>query len=94
MPSRLSKAFQSLQSDFTVFAFGSVRDYQRDDANALQYNNHGLLFRLADSLSRTWDLGMTAFGGPPVLFQILYRRFVEGKGGKVPWIDEQTVRLI
>jgi hypothetical protein len=39
------------------------------------------------------DLGFTAFGSPPVHFQILYRRFVEG-GGKTPWIDEQTVRIL
>jgi len=42
---------------------------------------------------RTWDLGFTAFGGPPVHFQILHRRFVEGIGfgGGSKWIDEQTV---
>jgi hypothetical protein len=40
-----------------------------------------------------WDLGFTAFGGPPVHFQILHRRFVEGKGfqGGSKWLDEQTV---
>lgn len=37
-----------------------------------------------------WDLGFTAFGGPPVHFQILHRRFVEGKGG-AKWLDEQAV---
>jgi chromate transport protein ChrA len=37
------------------------------------------------------DLGLTAFGGPPVHFQILYKRFVEGSGGRTKWIDEQTV---
>jgi hypothetical protein len=42
-----------------------------------------------------WDLGFTAFGGPPVHFQILHRRFVEGKGfgGGSKWIDEQTVSI-
>lgn len=29
--------------------------------------------------------------GPPVHFQIIYRRFVEGAGGKTRWVDEQTV---
>lgn len=48
--------------------------------------------RLLDVLARTYDLGFTAFGGPPVHFQILHRRFVDGMG-KPPWIDEQTVRL-
>src|ERR1700753_1393622 len=47
--------------------------------------------RLVDVFLRTWDLGFTAFGGPPVHFQILHRRFVEGKGGRLKWIDEQTV---
>jgi hypothetical protein len=46
--------------------------------------------RLLEVFLRTWDLGFTAFGGPPVHFQIIYHRFVEGKGGKA-WIDEQTV---
>jgi chromate transport protein ChrA len=32
---------------------------------------------------------LTAFGGPPVHFQILHRRFVDAPGNK-PWIDEQT----
>ena len=43
---------------------------------------------------RMWDLGFTAFGGPPVHFQILHRRFVEGLGfgGGSKWIDEQAVR--
>lgn len=45
---------------------------------------------------RMWDLGFTAFGGPPVHFQILHRRFVEGLGfgGGSKWLDEQTVRTI
>lgn len=68
-----------------------LQQYQRDQANALPQNDGDLLFRLVDSLSRTWDLGLTAFGGPPVLFQIVQRRFVEGKD-KVAWVDEQTVR--
>ncbi|EPS34976.1 hypothetical protein PDE_09941 [Penicillium oxalicum 114-2] len=46
--------------------------------------------RLIDVFVRTWDLGFIAFGGPPVHFQILHRRFVEGNGGKEKWVDEQT----
>jgi hypothetical protein len=53
-----------------------------------------LLSRLVDVFLRTWDLGFTAFGGPPVHFQILHARFVEGKEGKEKWVDEQTVRII
>lgn len=47
--------------------------------------------RLLDVFLRTWDLGFTAFGGPPVHFQILHHRFVEGQGGNEQWVDEQTV---
>jgi hypothetical protein len=68
----------------------AIHEYTRDRQNALQGNNQKLVLRLADVLWRTWDLGFTAFGGPPVHFQILHRRFVDGHGG-VPWIDEQTV---
>jgi chromate transport protein ChrA len=46
--------------------------------------------RLTDVFMRTWDLGFTAFGGPPVHFQILHRRFVEHPT-KRPWMDEQMV---
>ncbi|KAL2817606.1 chromate transporter-domain-containing protein [Aspergillus granulosus] len=42
--------------------------------------------RLLEVLLKTWDLGFTAFGGPPVHFQILHKRFVE----KEKWVDEQT----
>lgn len=48
-----------------------------------------LFQRFSDVFLRTWDLGFTSFGGPPVHFQILHRRFVNGLG-KTPWIDEQT----
>ncbi|KAF2420701.1 putative chromate ion transporter [Tothia fuscella] len=51
--------------------------------------NNSLLARFVDVFLRTWDLGFTAFGGPPVHFQIIYARFVDGKGG-AKWIDEQT----
>ncbi|QRV82398.1 chromate ion transporter [Ceratobasidium sp. AG-Ba] len=45
--------------------------------------------KLIKVLLRTFDLGFTAFGGPPVHFQILYQRFVDGDG-KMPLVDEQT----
>ncbi|EXJ64298.1 hypothetical protein A1O7_00634 [Cladophialophora yegresii CBS 114405] len=67
----------------------AIHEYTRDRQNALQANNQKLALRLADVLWRTCDLGFTAFGGPPVHFQILHKRFVDGHGG-VPWIDEQT----
>lgn len=46
--------------------------------------------RLLDVFLRTWDLGFTAFGGPPVHFRIFHQRFVQGKTGE-KWVDEQTV---
>jgi len=53
-------------------------------------NTSKLTTRLLDVFLRTFDLGFTAFGGPPVHYQIFHRRFVDGLG-KTPWIDEQTV---
>ncbi|EPE32815.1 hypothetical protein GLAREA_05827 [Glarea lozoyensis ATCC 20868] len=40
---------------------------------------------LRDVLIKNWHLGFTAFGGPPVHFQILHKKFVD----KHKWIDEQ-----
>lgn len=50
-----------------------------------------LLPRLLTVLSRTWDLGLTAFGGPPVHFQILHSRFVTGHPNRpsTQWLSEQ-----
>jgi hypothetical protein len=69
-----------------------ARDRTRDQRNALQANQEKLVHRLLDVFLRTWDLGFISFGGPPVHFQILHKRFVEAGGPKAPWIDEQTVR--
>ncbi|CAG7935241.1 unnamed protein product [Penicillium salamii] len=60
------------------------------DSRGNEESKGPLLSRLLDVFLRTWDLGFTAFGGPPVHFQILHSRFVEGKGGKEKWVDEQT----
>lgn len=69
------------------------RTFSEDDLDPpYQANTSKLSTRLLDVLSRTFDLGLTAFGGPPVHFHILHRRFVDGLG-KTPWIDEQTVSL-
>jgi hypothetical protein len=68
----------------------AIHDYTRDHRNALRANNEKLVLRLGDVFWRTWDLGFTAFGGPPAHFGILHKRFVDGNGG-VPWVDEQTV---
>jgi hypothetical protein len=72
----------------------SLRAHTRSQRNnSFQANTELLRWRLAEMFVRTWDLGFTAFGGPPVHFQILHRRFVQGVGfgGESKWIDEQTV---
>ncbi|KAI9674087.1 MAG: hypothetical protein M1817_001905 [Caeruleum heppii] len=38
-----------------------------------------------DMLKHNWHLGFTAFGGPPVHFQIFHKKFVD----ELHWIDEQ-----
>lgn len=69
----------------------SLVNQRRRQSNPVQ-ESPSLLSRLANVFVRTWDLGFTAFGGPPVHFRIMYQRFVEGKGGKQKWVNEQTVR--
>ena len=71
----------------------SVRAYTRKRrSTSLQASAGDLGRRLAEVAAKMWDLGFTAFGGPPVHFQILHRRFVDGKGRfGAKWIDEQTV---
>ncbi|EXJ70985.1 uncharacterized protein A1O5_05978 [Cladophialophora psammophila CBS 110553] len=69
--------------------YHAVREYARDEGNAYNANTEKLLLRVADVFGRTWDLGFTAFGGPPVHFRIQHQRFVEGRNGKTPWIDER-----
>lgn len=49
--------------------------------------NKSLLDRCVEVAVHTWDLGFTAFGGPPVHFRILHERFVE----REKWVDEQDV---
>ncbi|KAF2017690.1 chromate ion transporter-like protein [Aaosphaeria arxii CBS 175.79] len=74
-------------------AISSLRTHIRSQRNSsLQANTEKLQWCLAEVFMRTWDLGFTAFGGPPVHFQILHRRFVQGVGfgGGSKWIDEQT----
>lgn len=78
----------------------SLRDHTRARTRtrrnaSLQANTEKLGGRLAEVFTKTWDLGFTAFGGPPVHFQILHRRFVEGVGfNGSKWIDEQTVSCV
>jgi len=77
--------------------FSRLRELARrppSNTTPFQGNHNTLPNRLVDVFLRTWDLGFTAFGGPPVHFQILHQRFVDGKGGKQKWVDEETVRAI
>ncbi|CAG8228695.1 unnamed protein product [Penicillium nalgiovense] len=75
-------------------ALSSLARLNQKQASRVLSENEGpvkpLPSRLLDVFLRTWDLGFTAFGGPPVHFQILHSRFVEGKGDKEKWVDEQT----
>lgn len=68
------------------------RHRSRRAARAETDGDESLLSRLVDVFLRTWDLGFTAFGGPPVHFGIFHKRFVEGTTGE-KWVDEQTVSL-
>ena len=81
LPPKLKAGFRELRS---------LMVRKPPEANGSK-SNIPLSSRLVDVFLRTWDLGFTAFGGPPVHFQILHQRFVEGKGGKEKWVDEQTV---
>lgn len=67
--------------------FIAVRDHARDQRQAYQASTKILAWRIADVVSRTWDLGFTSFGGPAVHFQLLHRRFVDSNGREAPWVD-------
>ncbi|KAK9327237.1 hypothetical protein V1520DRAFT_62228 [Lipomyces starkeyi] len=67
-----------------LYLIRTLREQTHDPRNAFQANNEKLAWRIGDVFARTWDLGFTTFGGPPVHFQILHQRFVEGRGGKAP----------
>ncbi|KAJ5739742.1 chromate transporter-domain-containing protein [Penicillium manginii] len=74
---------------------GSIRSLQQKwrsyaETRRNSHDEDPLARRMLDVFLRTWDLGFIAFGGPPVHFQIFHARFVEGKGGKQKWVDEQT----
>ncbi|KAK7190036.1 hypothetical protein DPSP01_006333 [Paraphaeosphaeria sporulosa] len=75
----------------TLSSFRRMRQLASSSSQTTGSKSSTLAWRLAEVATRTWDLGFTAFGGPPVHFQILYRRFVEGQGHfGAKWIDEQT----
>lgn len=68
-----------------------VRTYQLDQANSCMANRNSLSLRLFDVFLRTWHLGATSFGGPPVHYAIIHRQFVEEHDGYAPWLDVCTV---
>ncbi|KAG9695104.1 chromate transporter, partial [Aureobasidium melanogenum] len=92
MHSSIQNALRHLRPEYMPFSFRTVHEHQRDASNACKPNTQHLPFRLADVFLRIWDLGFTAFGGPPVHFQILHQRFVESRGAYAAWVDEQTYR--
>jgi hypothetical protein len=75
----------------------------RHVADLMYINSSNIWDRTVDMTLANWHLGFTAFGGPPVHFQIvrttvslicmvsnmlqLHKKFVE----KYKWIDEQLV---
>jgi hypothetical protein len=83
-----------LKTMSTVSEFGqswkALRELIRRKLDSTTSSNESLSSRLLEVFLRTWDLGLIAFGGSGVHFQIFYVRFVEAKGGE-KWIDEQTV---
>jgi hypothetical protein len=86
----------SIEQTMPLHSIISSLRRSRRDAPSLQANTETLRWRLLEIFMRMWDLGFTSFGGPPVHFQILHRRFVEGVGvqGGSKWLDYQTVSSI
>ncbi|KAL2869764.1 chromate transporter [Aspergillus lucknowensis] len=82
--SRFLSSLRSLQRKLHCHAESGAT--ARSGSGHLEHQQQTLPLRLLDVFLRTWDLGFTAFGGPPVHFQILHARFVE----KEKWVDEQT----
>lgn len=66
--------------------FNFVRAHSRSENDHTKFRD-----RLAEVVKETWYLGFTAFGGPPVHFQIFHKKFVERRTNREPWLDEQTV---
>lgn len=91
MQRAIEKEIRKLRSALSDLSWPSVAEYQQDQRNAVRRNQHNLFFRLADVVLRTWYLGLTAFGGPPVHFTILHRMFARNDNKYAPWVDEQTV---
>ncbi|KAH7400051.1 chromate transporter-domain-containing protein [Cadophora sp. MPI-SDFR-AT-0126] len=58
--------------------------------NSVQLHAPEIWEQVKDVFAKNWYLGFTAFGGPPVHFQIIHKKFVE----KNHWIDEQLYQEI
>jgi len=58
--------------------------------NSIQRHAPEIWEQVKDVFAKNWHLGFTAFGGPPVHFQIIHKKFVE----KNHWIDEQLYQEI
>lgn len=53
-----------------------------------QANTDPLIQRLHEVFIRTWDLGLTGFGGPAAQFLTFRRRFAESSDQRKPWVNE------
>ncbi|KKY20009.1 putative chromate transport protein [Phaeomoniella chlamydospora] len=62
----------------------------RRGADLMHIDSSKIWDRTVDVVVANWHLGFTAFGGPPVHFQILHKKFVE----KYKWVDEQMYQEI
>ncbi|PVH89403.1 hypothetical protein DL98DRAFT_647925 [Cadophora sp. DSE1049] len=58
--------------------------------NSIQRHAPEIWEQVKDVFAKNWHLGFTAFGGPPVHFQIIHKKFVENNH----WIDEQLYQEI
>ncbi|CZR64074.1 related to chromate transport protein [Phialocephala subalpina] len=57
--------------------------------DSIQIDTSAIWTQTKDVLAKNWHLGFTAFGGPPVHFQIYHKKFVQ----KYKRIDEQLVNV-
>ncbi|OBT54304.1 hypothetical protein VE04_05933 [Pseudogymnoascus sp. 24MN13] len=62
----------------------------RRGADLMHIDSSKVWDRAVDVVAANWHLGFTAFGGPPVHFQILHKKFVE----KYEWVDEQMFQEV
>ena len=89
---------QPLSSETTLTRqFMSSPDLVENGTSQTQTHRNGdprprtLFSRLVLTFRATWDLWIFSFGGPPVHYQIFYRRFVQTDDEKMKWADDKMV---